>query len=254
MKIKRSTFNELRGDPALQKALAIAIYLKSLFGRTSTLHHWTYNKLHRISRISAATLRKYLPVMTRHGWVCFHGRDNEHLVISRLASHSSGRNIRIDEFLLTSFKDTYRSLRAFVALAVQARKDYVRHTIQTYRSPSSADELRRARKNMKRLVRQGVLKGLDDEFVELGLSLKRIAKETGNCIRTAQRIMRFAIDMSWCRRKVNRELYQLKGVCFRDTDGLFTYSTRDYVVLMRANNYFLKEDIAESLGMVFYSR
>lgn len=251
MQVRRSIFNHIKGNPKQQKALSLCLLLKYRCGRNSTIKDWTYNKLHNITSMSATTLRKLLPILIKNGWVHFSGKNNQHLVVGRNASHNKERNIRVDIFCFDSFKKLYNSVRALVALAVQHRKDFIRHTIQTCHNPKDNKELRKARKHMKRLVRMGVLKGMDDEYNELGLSYSRIAQETGNCIRTAQRIIKFAIIAGWCSKKQKKTFYQLKGISFREGYGLFTYASKDYIVIMGANRYSLKEDVSNCLGMVF---
>lgn len=248
MNLRRKTLYSCKGDPRLQKALAIALYLKHLLGRTSTMPNWSANKLHKLSGISPTTLKKYLPIIRRQGWAHFCGKNNEHLVISSLSSHTADRNIRVDAFRFDSFKETYRSLRAFLALAIQHRKDFIGRTIQTYRDPSSHKELVKARKTLKRLVGKGILKGVDVKFRELGTSYKRIAQETGNCIKTAQNIIRYALNMGWCHKKRNCEQYYLKGICFREGGEFFTFSTRSNIYIMHPNRYILHTDIETSLG------
>ena len=251
MRLKRELFNNCKGNPRQQKALALAIYLKRLLGRTSTLHDYTVNKLHKISGLSPTTIKKYIPILKQMDLVHFTGKNNQHLVVSKLSSHTGNRNINIDAFKFSTTKDIYNSLRAFLVLAIQARKDFVRRTIQTFSHPSSNKEMRSARKTMKRLVKAGVLKGIDDVYCELGLSYARMARETGNCIRTIQRVIKFAIANGWCKKRVNKEVIPLKGIAFRDTGEFFTYSTQDTLVLMHANIYYLSEGISNSLGMVY---
>ena len=250
MQLRKSIFNDIKGQPRLQKAVSLALYLKAILGQGSVLHNYTINKLHEKSGVSPTTLKKYLPILKKNKWIQLQGKHNQHLVISKLASHSQKRNISLDEFDFKSFKDTYNSLRAFLALAIQARKDFIRQTILSYHNPSNKKEFCMARKKVKRFVKMGVLNRVDSAYKEFGVSFKRIAQETGNCIRTAQRIIQFAIKRNWCIKHRHAEIYHLKGVGFRDTDGLFTYSTKDYLVLMHANSYTLENPISDALGMV----
>lgn len=251
MDLKRKFFNECIGDPRLQKALSLAICLKNQVGKTSVIRDWSVNKLHLITGASPTTIRKYLPILKSRGWVHFSGKRRQHLVVGRISSHTAHRNICINEFKFDSFKDIFNSLRAFLALALQARKDFIRQTLQTYRNPFNHKEFVKARKTLKRLVKRGVLSGMDARYKEYGLSLKRIAQETGNCIRTAQTTIKHAIGMGWCKKQHHPEAYYLKGISFRDTGEFFTYSTKNYVVLMHANTYILSDEISKSLGMVY---
>lgn len=249
MYLRRNTFNECKGNPRLQKALAFAIQLKHLLGRTSTMHNYTINKIHRLTGLSATTIKKYLPVLKSMGWVRLDGKHGEHLIVCRLSSSKNRRNISIDKFCFDTFKDIHNSLRAFLVMAIQARKDYVRRTLCTYRNPSTTDELKRARNKMRGLVKRGVIPSIDTQFKELGVSLARMARETGNCIRTVQRVVGYAVRKQWCVRHHHSIRHQLKGIGFRDGLGFFTYSTKDYIVIMKSNTYELNEDISLSFSV-----
>lgn len=234
----------------MQKAISLLICLKCRAGKSSTIRNWSYNKLHLIAGVSPSTVRKYLPILKAKGFIHFSGRDNEHLVVGKMSAHTAHRNICIDEFCFDTFKDIYNSLRAFIALAVQARKDFIRRTIQTYHDPANHKVFIKARKTLKRLVKRGVLSGVDAEYKEYGLSYKRIAQEIGVCIRTAQRVVKYAVGNGWCRKHQNKEAYELRGVSFRDTGEIFTYATRHWVVQMHANTYSLSRLISDSISRV----
>lgn len=250
MLLKRKIFHDCTGNPRVQKAVSLALLLKHRLGRTSTLHNWSTNKLHDVAGVSASTIKKYMPIMKSMGLVHFCGKNNQHLVVSKISSHTAHRNICIDEFCFDTFKDIYNSLRAFIALAVQARKDFIRRTIQTYLNPANHKVFIKARKTLKRLVKIGVLSGVDAEYKEYGLSYKRIAQEIGVCIRTAQRVVKYAVGNGWCRKHQNKEAYELRGVSFRDTGEIFTYATKHWVVQMHANTYSLSRLISDSISRV----
>jgi hypothetical protein len=201
MEVRRKFINECKGQPKLQKALALALYMKHCFGRSSMVSDYSINKLHTITGVSATTLKKYLPVIREHGWLKYEGKCNNHLEICHLSSHSKGRNIKVDRFCFKSFKDVYRSLRAFLALIIQSRKDFIKRTIQIATDPKRGQNFKAARKFMKRLVRKGSLRSIYDEYKELGLGYKRIAKETGNCVKTAQNTMKYAIKHGWVKKE-----------------------------------------------------
>lgn len=247
MLLKRKIFHDCTGNPRVQKAVSLALLLKHRLGRTSTLHNWSTNKLHDVAGVSASTIKKYMPIMKSMGLVHFCGKNNQHLVVSKISSHCQGRNINISKFDFSSFKEIHNCLRAFLALAIQARKDFIRRTIHALHNPTSSKMLKRARSKMRRLVKRGVVSGMDAVFKELGLSRARIAKETGNCIRTAHNIINYAVKKRWWKKHNHKEKFYLEGVYFRDTGEFFTYSTRNLVVQCHANSYTLANSIYKDL-------
>lgn len=225
----------MKGQPRLQKALAFAIFLKFKLGRSSMMRDYSINKIHTITRISATTINKYMPILIEKGWVRFEGKNQQHLIVCKLASHAENRNICIDKFCYDSYKDVYRSLRAFLALIIQSHKDFIKRTIQIATNPKRGQKFKAARKLVKRLVKQGILKSIYDAYKELGLSLKRIAKETGNCVRTAQNIMNYAISKKWCSKrhhyeKVKSANYYYDGYMFYKNGNLYNVFSNTYVL------------------------
>lgn len=247
MQLKRKTFHECRGNKRIQKAVSLALLLKFRLGRVSTLHNWSVNKLHDIAGVSASTIKKYLPIMKSLGLVYTEGRNNEHLVVRRLSAKQQGRNIDVSQFNFSSFKDIYNCLRAFVALAIQARKDFIRRALHAVHNPSSIKELKSARAKLRRLVKNGVVGGMDAVYREFGISRAHIAKETGNCLRTAQNIIVFAVGKRWWKKENHQERVLLSGVGFRDTGEFFTYATKNYLVLSHANTYTLSDSIYKAV-------
>lgn len=245
MQIRRKIMNKTKGQPRLQKALAFAIYLKFKLGRSSMMRNYTINKIHSITRISSTTINKYLPILIENGWVRFDGKSKQHLIVCKLASHTNNRNIRIDKFCYDSYKDVYRSLRAFLALIIQSHKDFVKRTIQIATNPKRGQNFKAARKLVKRLVKQGVLKSVYDAYKELGLSLKRIAKETGNCVRTAQSIMNYAISKNWCSKQHHYEKVESANFYY---DGYMFYKKGNLYYVF-ANTYELSKPVAAELSL-----
>lgn len=249
MEIRRRIFNNCKGDPQLQKAVAFAIYVKYKFGRSSMMRDFTINKIHKLTGISPTTIKKYLQILSRMGYLSYQGKNNQHLIICRLSSHTDRRNITIDKFCFDSFKDVYRSLRAYVALSIQAHKDFIRRTIQTATDPKRGQNFKAARNIVKRLVRNGILKSVYGVYRELGISYKRIAKETGNCVRTAQRIIQYAVSKKWVTKHTHFEQVFAPKVNFHYVEG-FTFSTMNNLYRVLANTYVLEENV----GAVLCSR
>ena len=246
MYVRRRTINEVKGNQRLQKALAIAMFIKSKVGRCSTIHNYTTNKIRTITGLSATTIKKYLPIMNDIGFVRYEGNRKQHLVICCLSSHSRKRNIDASKMCFRTYKDVFYSLRSFIALIIQAKKDFIKRTIQKATNPRSYEELKSAKKLVKRLVKQGFLNGIYEKYKEYGLSYKRIAKEVGCCARTAFRVMEYAMANNWVDKKRNCEKIYSKNVNYREVDG-YTYTTKDYLYIVYPNTYSLLDSISHSL-------
>lgn len=244
MQVKRKTINECKGQPRLQKALAFALLLKFRLGRSSMMRDYSINKIHTLTKVSATTIRKYLPIIIEKGWVTFCGKNSQHLVVAKICSSTNNRNVCVDKFCFNSFQDVYRSLRAFIALIIQSHKDFIKRTIQIASHPKKGQNFKAARKLLKRLVKQGVLKSVYDAYKEYGLSLQRIAKETGNCVRTAQRIMQYAINKNWAKKTHNYE--KVKSANFY-CDG-YTFYKNGYLYKVNANTYELSKNVTADIS------
>ena len=239
--------NECKGNPRMQKAVAFAVFLKFKLGRSSMMRDYSVNKIRTATGISATTIKKYLPILIQKGLVSFCGKNRQHLIVRKLASSTDCRNICIDKFCYDSYKDVYRSLRAYLALIVQAHKDFVKRTIQIATDPARWDNFKAARKLVKRLVKQGILESLHSTYKECGLSLKRIATETGNCVRTAQRVVKYAIERNWVKKHRNFERIFAPKVNFHQIEG-YTFSTRNNIYKINANTYEINRVLAYDLS------
>ncbi len=246
MELKRTIMTQCKGKPQLQKAVAVALCIKHKLGRSSMMRNYSINKLHTLTKISARTLNKYLPILIQHGWAMLEGKNNQHLIICRMVSHTAKRNICVDKFCFDSFTEIYRSLRTFLALLIQANKDFIKCTIQSVADPKDGKSYEAAKRKVKRLIQKGILNGRYEQYKEYGLSLKRIAQETGNCIRTAQRIMRYAICKNWAKKFHHFEQVFAKGVNYRNVYG-YTFSTKNNLYIIHANTYELNDDVRNNL-------
>lgn len=240
MKVRRRILNEIKGKPMQQKALAFAIYLKFNVGRDSIVKDFSINKIRKITGLSATTINKYLPILLQNGWAFICGSTKKHLVINRLSSSTNNRNVCIDRFCFNSFKDVYNSIRSFLAILIQARKDFIKRTIQIATNPKVGENCKAARKTVKRLVREGIIR--DVEYKEYGLSYKRIAKELGNCARTAFRVMQYAIKKKLVGKHNNVEQIYAPKVFYRNIIG-YTFATKNNLYCVHANTYTISHGI-----------
>lgn len=240
MELSLRIINKIKGAPRKQKAVAIALCLKHVSGRDSIIRYVNPNKIHTLIGISPNTFTTYLPLMLDMGLVSFDGANNEHLVIRCLHSSHKSRNIDIHRINFKSFKEAYYGLRAFLFLLIQKRKDFIRRTLQLANNPYPGDDCKRARQKVKSLVKRGLLKTWT--YVEKGLSLKRIAKETGNCIKTVQNIVGYAIHKRWCRKKTHFLYFFMRGINYMEVEGS-TFTTLNYAFKVAANTYTLSRGI-----------
>ena len=245
--LRKKILNAVRGNTTRQKAVALALCIKHKCKRNSTIHDYNPYKIQKLTKIHASTFVKYLPVMVEMGLVKFDGNNSEHLVINRLHSKDNKRNVDIHRFSFKSFKDAYRSLRAFLAICLQQRKDYVLRTLQIARNPRKGQDFQKARKAVKRLVKHNVLNSVYDTARELGLSLKRIAQEVGVCVRTAENIVNDAVKKRWWVRHHHFERTYMQGVNCMYVDG-YTFTTKNYGFAVYPNTYTLSRGIRSCLA------
>ena len=249
MKLRRRIINETKGDPRKQKAVALAICIKRSCGRNSTVKDYNPNKIQKLTGISPNTFTKYLPTMVEMGLVRFDGKNGEHLVVRCLHSSKDDRNVDIHRFCFNSFTEVYRSLRAFLVVLVQVRKDYVSRILQIATDPKKGQNCSAAKKKVRNLVRRGILRTVNEKVKELGISYKRFAKETGNCERTCERIVQYAIKRRWWKKHTHYEWTYMPGVNSMPVEG-YLFTTRDYGFNVGANTYTLSNRIRRCCGMV----
>lgn len=247
MKLRRRFISEARKDKAMQKCLALTIILKDRI-ETSRIHHYTINKLCQTAGISHKTAEKYERQMLEYGFIHFEGTlGNRVLVINSISSHTSNRNIGIDEMNISTFFSAYRSLQSFLFMKIQHNKDFLQHLLQARHNPESPSEFRKAKRKVKDLVEQGRLKSMDVHYKEFGISLKRVAKELGCCIRTAQRVINYAIARGWVEKQNNFEWIYAPYINHREIDG-FTFSTKHKLCIAHPNTYSLSPEISQALA------
>lgn len=235
-----------------QKVLSTALALKIALGAKSEIRNWNYNKIKKIIKISPNTFKKLLPDLEKEGFVKFVGKNKQTMVICKLHSDTADRNISVDLFDVgkdgfVSYKEVYYSLRTFFVMYLQHKKNYLRKTIQSYQNPKRSDNFKLLRKKVRRLVRGGVLRSMQDGFKEWGMSYKRIAEQTGNCLRTAQRIVKYGIEHGWMTKQVNIIRDYIPNVRGRYVPG-YDFTTRNYGYILYANSYTLSKKVEESLG------
>lgn len=246
MLLRRRIMRRCKGSQRLQKALAIVMYLKHVCGRDE-VRYYTINKIHELTGIAATTLKKYLPIIIQEGWAHLQGSKRQHLVLAKLHSRCRQRNISVDEFSFKSVKAIFCSIRGFLMLMIQAQKDFLRRTLLLLDEPHNYEEYKTARRCVKSLVKKGILDSLHQKYRELGLSIKRIAKEVGCCMRTAQRVVDFVIGKKWAKKQKHQESVYAKNANYDNIEG-YTFSTKNNLYIIYANTYTLSKSIQQSLS------
>lgn len=247
MIIRRSFLSLVKGDQKGQKALSMAVMLKKRLSK-SRMEHYSINKLSVILKVSPKTVNKYLPIMCNLNFVHIEGSEqNKVLIVNKLASKKKGRDISLDEFKNDSWKSIYNSLRAFIAMKIQAGKDYMKQLLQMYQSPPRGCNYKALRRKVRKLVKNGVLNDPREGYKEYGISLKRFASEVGCCTRTVQRVIFYAITNGWMTKQRHFEQVYSKNVNYRYVEG-YTFTTKDNLYIIHANTYTLSPSISIAFG------
>lgn len=241
MKISKALITKVKGDKKEQKALAIAILLKYVLSK-SRLGYFNLNRLAVASGVSYKTLKKYFPLLIYRGYIHLegYGKDNNNqiLVINKLSTRHGNQNCNIDILHYDSLRSVIKSLRAFIVMHLQSKKDYMKQLLDSNHNPKRSDNFKAVRREVRRLVSYGFLKDMHQEYAEYGLSLKRIAKELGCSMVTAIKAVNYAIDNGWLIRHKHYIQYYAKGVYYMDVPWA-TFSTKNNIYVIQPNTYEL---------------
>ena len=246
MKLRRRYITQAKADRTLQKCLAIVLILKDRL-KQSRIPDYNINKVCQATGISHKTAERYIIRMEEYGLIHFEGtQKNRVMVVNSVSSHTSNRNICADEMDLSSFFSAYRSIQSFIFMYIQHNKDFIRHLLQARHNPENPKTFRTAKRKVKDLVEQGKLCGVDAQYKEYGLSLEKIAENIGCCIRTVQRVVRYATEKCWVEKQNNFEWIYAPHVNHREIQG-FTFSTRHKLCIAHPNTYALSPSISQAL-------
>lgn len=247
MKLRRKLLNQSKGDMWEQKALALAIWLKHIL-HNSRLEHYSLGRLSAVSGVSYRALKTYMTFMKVNGYIHFEGTEkNKVLVIAKIASKRSCKNIDISKFDFGSYKNVYNSLRVFIMARIQAKKDYIKHLLLLRDNPKKDTNYKVVRRKVKILVQCGVLKGVHVGYQEWGLSLRKIAKEIGCCVRTAERVVKFGEIRNWLTKKCHYEQIFAPKIGFYLPEG-YTFATKNNIYRVHPNTYTLSPSLSSALA------
>lgn len=243
--IRKKIHYAMMGRKDVVKAIALSLFIKDTI-YSSTIKDFSYYKLSAMTGLHPTTLRKRMAILKRMGLVSFVGARRQHLCFASLSSTGKHRNIyigyasaynkskrltnkekieRIENFLFASF-----------VIEIQKRKDFAKQVIRSSIDGHLLQEVKSSRRICKHY-------GYGREYIELGISLRRIAKEMGVCVKTAIGIIRWAVKERLF--KVTRNQIQVyhKGIGFiakhLGDEANFTFCTKDNEYYILANTYTL---------------
>lgn len=209
------------------------------------IRNWSFNQLAAITGTSPSTSKKYINELLDCGIAFIEGRGN--LRLKKMHSNSDHRNIRIDSLDLSSFKDACRSVQATAFLLKQASKDRVKSTTRSLAHPNSVEVLKKARRFCSRVV-SASKDAHSFVYRELGLSLAKISEICGVCVRTAQRIVGFALSRKWCSKEKRCVSHFTPAANYRDMSEFgYHFSTKNYSYRILANCYSLSSSMQRDL-------
>lgn len=223
------------GDKTAQKAVSLLMLLKSRLGKTSSIKKASLSKIANISGNHPTTIKRYLPIWEEYGLVEWQGKNHDVLVVKRLSSKNSKRNVNVEKLDFSSYKDLLNTLRALLFLVLQSHKTFIKRLIRVATNPKRGEDFKRARKLSEYYAMKG---NVEMKYKEYGFSFKAIGRRLGYCARTAERIVGTAVKKRWCDKKHHFERQLMPGVCWRTVDG-YTFTTNNYGYRMSANTYEL---------------
>lgn len=238
------------GRKDMVKAIALSLFVKDKIF-SSTITDFSYYKLSKMTGLHPTTLKKRISTLKSLNLVSFVGSHREHLCFASLSSSSKHRNIYIGYFDgydkvedrdngKPSSKEQIERLENYLfssfVIEIQRRKDFAKQVIRSSVDGKHYKEVKSSRRICKHY-------GYGREYIENGISLRRIAKEMGVCISTAIGVVRWAVKERLF--TVDRNQIQIynKGIgklaCFLDGIADFTFCTKDNEYYILANTYTL---------------
>lgn len=243
--IRKKIHYTMMGRKDVVKAIALSLFIKDTI-YSSTIKDFSYYKLSAMTGLHPTTLRKRVSLLKRMGLVSFVGARRQHLCFASLSSTGKHRNIYIgyasayDKSKRLTNKEKIERIENFLfasfVIEIQKRKDFAKQAIRSSIDGHNYQDVKSSRRICKHY-------GYGREYIELGISLRRIAKEMGVCVKTAIGIIRWAVKERLF--KVTRNQIQVyhKGIGFMakylGDEATFTFCTKDNEYYILANTYTL---------------
>lgn len=244
MKIKKQLLFWALGNKTNIKAVSLLIALKRNLGKTSSLENASQNRIAAAAGVSPNTIKKYLPILERLGFIEWRGKHHDVLVVNKISTRTRHRNIDISRIIEKSYKKIYENLRSFLFLLILSCKSFVKRVIQIANTSKDSEEVKSALKSCNRYAKRNDQKLL--EYREWGISFSKIGQKIGFCKRVAEDIVNLAIKKRWCTKQRNYEWYSMPGVNRMYVEG-FTFTTMDYGFVVHANTYSVNRCILMAL-------
>lgn len=244
MQIRRTLLFWSLGDKTRIKALSLLLTLKSRLDKTQAIHNASQNKIAAIAGVSPATIKRYMPIWMRIGLVEWRGKNGDVFVVNRIASKTKHRNIDISRIDFKDFKKIYEQLKSFLFILIISCKAFVKRIIQIANTSKDYNEVKSALKSCNRYAKRNKDKLF--EYIEHGISYLKIGQKLGFCRRTAENIVKKAIQKRWCHKHTHFEWIYMPGVNGMYVEG-YTFTTRDYAFEVKANTYTINRNICMAL-------
>lgn len=234
--IRRKTYTLLKGRKNVTQAVALALFVKSRI-KSSTITNFSYNKLKNLTGLHITTLKKRIDILRKLNLISFIGKNNEHLCFVCLSDRKhKKKNVNLDYLNFSSIKDIEKSLFASLLIEIQKRKEFAKHTINNAVDGHDNKLVKSSRRICRRY-------GFGREFVDNGISYKRIAREMGVSIKTAMLIVKYSVENGFLR-KIHRQIQvYVKGIKsmlnYLEKEVDFTFCTKDNEYYIYANLYEL---------------
>ncbi len=242
MYIKKAIITSVIGDMDGQKILALAIYLKKVL-TNSRIKHYNLNRLSGASGITYKTLKTYVPLLEQNKYIHFEGSGNKKiLVLNRLSSRNNNRNIDINMFDFTSYRGVINSLRAYIVINIQVKKEYIKQMLNNRQNPKWNIDYKNLNRKVNKMVRNGQLNSPYQKYEEYGISYERFKKELGCSIVTATKAVKYAVDHGWLEKRPNYVQTYSRGVNYYEAEG-YTFTTKNNLYNIKANIYSIPPEI-----------
>ncbi len=225
------------GNKNLLKAIAMFLLIRKRLG-SNVLKNYSINKLVSITGAHASTIKKRMCVLSQYGLVAIAGKT---LILRSVVSKHTKRNVKLGERKMeySSLKSVEYSLQSILVVVIQSRKDFAQRTIRYAHGASYDYKVVKAARDVARKFGYGF------EYKENGLSYKTIAKKLGVSIKTAVKIVKFAVKRTILKKFTHSIATYMQSVCGREVYG-YTFTTRNYGYNILANTY----SVAPSLALV----
>lgn len=191
--IDRKLFFECIGKPEKRKALALAVFIKTV-KPASVIKDWSYRGLSELTGLCYTTLRKRIATLREMGLVWRKERHGHtYLIFPKLRidyfTDKSGRNhsarwanIEIGKINFKSIRSIERGLMAMLIVEVQRRKDYIEQRVKSWENPRTTQEYNSAR-------RFCYTRGIN-QFIDNGFSYEGIARRLRCGFGTVSKVIR----------------------------------------------------------------